>query len=259
MEQERIYKFTLELDQQIRQFFPDARAKTGAAWRKAVEERLRAAFEPLGGVIQALAVSQRTLNLTWQADNQPPGGLPRIAARLGGSNPADGLLLLELFLSAEPQDPELLYALGTAYSDQNDLERALDLFTRLVAGAPEHVNGRVAKGAALLKAGRIEQGVRELEAAVRLDPQNLWAHRSLGAGLMLLNRYSAAAANLRLAREIDPHDQPSWFEYGQALEDMGENKQAEMAYVKTIEIDEFSEIAQKARQRRARLEEQKKI
>jgi len=254
---ERIYNFRLVLDEQMRRFFPEVQGKYGADFRKAVEERIRKVFAPLGGFIQAMSVSKREIKMTWQEDNKQPGVQPQNAALLSGVNPADGLLLLELFLSDEPGNAELLYALGTAYSDQNDLERALELFTRLVKCAPEHINGRVAKGAALLKAGKIEEGNRELEAAVRLAPENLWAHRTLGAGLMLLNRYSEAAANLRLARDMDPQDQQAWFEYGQALEEMGESEQAEMAYGKTIEIDEFSEIAEKARQKRVAQAEKK--
>lgn len=256
---ERIYHFRLPLDEHTLRLFPQARGKRGAPLRKALGEQIRAAFAALGGVIQALEVDKGEIVMTWQEDNRQPGLQTRLAALLGGASPADGLLLLELFLSDEPENAGWLYALGTAYSDRNDLERALELFTRLVACAPQHVNGRVAKGSALLKAGRIEEGLRELEAAVRLAPENLWAHRSLGAGLMLLNRYSEAVANLRLAREIDPQDQPAWFEYGQALEAMGESEQAEMAYGKTIEIDEFSALAEQARQRRAGLEEKKKI
>ena len=104
--------------------------------------------------------------------------------------------LLELFLSDEPENPDLLYNLGMAYSDQNNLERAIELLTKLVTNAPDHINGRVAMGVALLRAGKINEGISELETAVRQAPENLWAHRNLGAGLMLLNRYSEAADHI---------------------------------------------------------------
>jgi tetratricopeptide (TPR) repeat protein len=247
---EQIYHFTLELNDGTMLFFPEANGKKGQGFQEAVEKRIRALFLPLGGVIQALSVSRQELRLAWQEDNRQPGMQQKIAAMLSGGNALDGMLLLELFLSDDPENPELLYALGSAYADQNDQERAIELLTRLVACAPEHVNGRVAKGAALLKAGRISEGISELETAVRQDPENLWAHRTLGAGLMLLNRYTEAAANLRLAREIDPEDQQAWFEYGQVMEAVGENEQARTAYEKAIEIDAFSGVAEAARKRR---------
>jgi len=250
---ERIYHFTLELDEQSRFFFPEAVGKKGRAFEISIGGRIRTAFQPLGGTIQALSVGKRGISMTWQAGLSQAEVLQNIAERLALGSPADGMLLLEFFLSADPENPELLYALGMAYNDQNDLERAMARLSRLVASAPEHVNGRVAMGAVLLRAGKISEGVRELESAVRQDPENLWAHRNLGAGLMLLNRYSEAAANLRLARDIDADDQQAWFDYARALDGMGAMEQAESAYLKTIEIDEFSQIAEEARQRRAKL------
>ena len=254
---ERIYHFTLELDQHSRLFFPQAVGKKGRAFEDAVGARIRSAFQPLGGSLPALSVSRHVIQLTWQAGDDPAQALRKITALLNGGQAADGLLLLELFLSADPENPDLLYTLGTAYGDQNNLERSIDLLSRLVAIAPEHVNGRAHLGAQLLRAGKIAEGVHELEAAVRLDPENLWAHRNLGAGLMLLNRYSEAAANLRLARDIDADDQQAWFDYAMALDASDAGEQAESAYLKTIEIDEFSEIAEQARQRLAKLGEGK--
>jgi tetratricopeptide (TPR) repeat protein len=250
---ERIYHFRLALDEKSRALFPEAIGKEGRAFQAAVGEQLRAILAPLGGVIQALSVSARGVSLIWQEENKQPGVLQKIEAMLSGGKAADGILLLELFLSDETKNPALLYALGTAYSDQNDQEHAIELFSRLVEITPEHINGRVAMGAALLKSGRVDEGIRELEAAVRKDPDNLWAHRTLGAGLMLQNRYTEAAANLRLTRQIDPQDQQAWFEYAQALDGMNAVEQAESAYLKTIEIDEFSAIAEKARQRQEKL------
>ena len=256
---EQIYHFTLDLNEKTMLFFPEANGKKGQGSQDAVEEQIRAVFLPLGGAIQALSVSPREVRLTWQEDNKQPGVVQKIEATLAGENPADRMLLLELFLSDDPETPELLYTLGSAYCDQNDLERAIELLSRLVDCAPEHINGRVAKGAALLKAGRMAEGISELETAIRMDPENLWAHRTLGAGLMLLNRYTEAAANLRLAREIDPEDQQAWFEYGQVMEAVGESEQAEVAYVKAIEIDAFSGVAEAARKRREGLDGRKKV
>jgi tetratricopeptide (TPR) repeat protein len=247
MVQERIYKFHLALNEKTMLFFPEAQGQTGAAFENAIRERIHSAFQPLGGLIFAISVNKHTITMAWQEKPNQPAVLDAIAARLVRGKSAQGLLLLELFLSDDPENPELLYMLGSAYSDQNDLERSIELLTRLVVLAPERVNGRVAKGAALLRAGRIEEGVSDLETAVKLEPENLWAHRTLGAGLMLLNRYSEAAANLRLAREIDEQDQQAWFEYARALEGMEAIEQAEAAYLKTIEIDEFSEVAEMAR------------
>ena len=249
----RIYNFTFELDEKTLPFFPEALGKEGSAFHDAIAERIRSAFQSLGGFIQALSIGERAIKITWQDEHKKPGVLQEIASILTKGNYADGILLLELFLSDDPENTDLLYNLGMAYSDQNNLERAVDLLARLVTNEPDHVNGRVALGVALLRSGKVNEGISELETAVRQAPENLWAHRNLGAGLMLLNRYSEAAAHLRLAREIDPEDQQSWFGYGQALAALNKVEEADSAFLKTVEIDEFSEIAERARQARTKL------
>jgi len=249
----RIYSLTLELDEKTLPFFPEALGKEGPAFHDAIVERIRSAFQPMGGIIQSLSVSERLIKVTWQDEHKHPGVIQEIAAILTAGNYADGILLLELFLRDEPENPDLLYNLGMAYSDQNNLENALELLSRLLMIEPDHINGNIAMGVALLRAGKVNEGISILEYAVKNAPENLWAHRNLGAGLMLLNRYSEAAAHLRLARDIDPEDQQSWFGYGQALAAMDKIEEADSAFLKTIEIDEFSDIAERARQARTKL------
>ena len=249
----RVYNFTLELNEKTLTFFPEAIGKEKSAFNEAITERIRSAFQHLDGVIQSLSVSERLIKITWQDDHKKQGYLDEIANSLTKGNYADGILLMELFLSDEPEKTDLLYNLGMAYSDQNNWERAIELLTKLVTNAPGHIHGRVAMGVALLRAGKTNEGISELENAVRQDPENLWAQRNLGAGLMRLNRYSEAAEHLRLATEIAPEDQPAWFGYGQALDALEKAEEADTAYLKTIELDEFSEIAELARQARTKL------
>jgi tetratricopeptide (TPR) repeat protein len=249
----RVYDLALELNEKTLPFFPEALGKEGSAFHDAIVERIRSAFRPLGGVIQSLIVSEQLIKIAWHDGRKEKGYLSEIANSLTKGNYADGILLLEFFLSDEPENPDLLYNLGMAYSDQNNLERAIELLAKLVTNAPDHINGHVALGVALLRAGKVNEGISELETAVRQAPENLWAHRNLGAGLMRLNHYSEAADHLRRATEIDPDDQPSLFGYGQALDALEKVEEADVAYVKTIEIDEFSDIAERARQARSKL------
>jgi len=249
----RVYNFTLELNEKTLFLFPEAIGKEKSAFNNAITERIRSAFQHLDGVIQSLSVSERSIKITWQDDHKKQGYLNKIANILTKGNYADGILLLELFLSDEPENTDLLYNLGMAYSDQNNWERAIELLTKLVTKEPGHINGRVAMGVALLRAGKTNEGISEFEIAVKHDPENRWAQRNLGAGLMRLHRYPEAAEHLRLATEIDPDDQPSWYGYGQALDALEKGKETDNAYLKTIEIDEFSEIAELARQARSKL------
>jgi len=224
----RIFNFTLELNEKTLFLFPGAIGKEKFAFSEAVTERIRSAFQHLEGVIQSLSVSERGIKITWQDDHKKQGTLDKIANILKKGDYANGILLLELFLSDEPENTDLLYNLGMAYSDQDNWERAIELLSKLVTNEPGHINGHVARGVALLRAGKTNEGINELEIAVKHAPENLWAQRNLGAGLMRLNRYPEAAEHLRLATEIDPDDQSSWYGYGQALDALEKGKKQTM-------------------------------
>lgn len=249
----RDYNLTLELNERTLSFFPEAIGKEKSAFNEAITKRIRSAFQHLIGVIKLLSISERLIKITWQEDSKKQGYLDEIATILTKGNYVDGILLLELFLSDESENSDLLYNLGMAYSDQQNLERAIELLTQLVTIEPGHVNGRVALGVALIRNNETEEGVRELQTAAKKEPDNLWARRNLGAGLMKLKRYSEAVEHLRIATELSPQDQQSWYGYAQALETVDSVEEADKGYIQAIEMDEYSKIAELARQARSNI------
>ena len=251
----RKYNLSLELNENTLALFPKAIGQESDEFKEEVVQRVRGTFDYLEGVIQSLSVSETMLKINWQADLKGTGYLEKIASLLTKGNYEDGILLLELFLSAEPDNPDMLYNLGMAYSDQNNMERSVDLLSRLVDIEPDHINGRVALGVALVRMGKTDEGVNTLEAVVMQAPDNLWAQRNLGAGLIKLERYADALEHLRRATEIDPADQAAWFGYGQALDASGQTQEADNAYQRTISLDEYSEISEHARGARSAIAE----
>jgi len=217
-------------------------------------ETIRDALDHLDGVIQSMSSKEDDIQITWKPDpNTYP--LEKITQVLQAGNRDAGILLLELFLSDSPADENILFNLGMAVSDAGELTGAIDLLSRLVKQAPTHINGRVALGVALLRARKTNEGITELQTAVAQEPDNLWARRNLGAGLMQADRSAEAVEHLRRATEISPADQAAWFGLGQALQMSGETKDADNAYIKTIELNEFSEIAELARKARSKIAE----
>jgi tetratricopeptide (TPR) repeat protein len=247
------YSLVLELNEYNLSLFPDAIGKEKSDFYDAVKDRVRIAFDHLNGVLKQITVGESRLEIVWQSGSDEVTHVQEIADVLTKGNYTDGILLLELFLSDDPDDEALLYNLGMAYSDQGNLERAIALLTRLVEIAPKHVNGRVALGVALLRNKKDDEGIKQLEIAVEEDPENLWAQRNLGASLMRMNRYSDAEKHLRHATEIAPDDQASWYGYAQALEAQEKLENADSAYLKTIDLDEFSNIAELAKKGRSNL------
>ena len=218
-------------------------------------DRIRDALNLLDGVIQTMTTEPNgDIQINWKP-NSKTDPIEQIAQVLQSGKSEAGILLLELFMSNMPNDANVLYNLGMAVRDAGELTRAINLLTRLVKQAPAHTNGRVALGVAYLRARKTNEGIQELHTAVAQEPENVWARRNLGAGLMQAERFNEAVGHLRRATELAPADQAAWFGYGQALQSTGEIPEADKAFIKTIELDQFSEIAEHARQARIRIAE----
>ena len=219
-------------------------------------DRIREALNLLDGVIQTMTTEPNgDIQINWKPTSKT-NPFEKITQILQSGKSDDGILLLELFMSNDPNNEDVLYNLGMAVSDAGELTRAINLLTRLVKQAPTHTHGHVALGVALLRSKKTAEGIQELQTAVSQKPDDLWARRNLGAGLMQAERFNEALEHLRRATELAPTDQAAWFGYAQALQFSGDMKEADKVYIKVIGMNEFGEIAELARKARSKFAEQ---
>jgi len=64
---------------------------------------------------------------------------------------------------------------------------------------------------------------------------------------MQLGRYAEALEHLGRAVELKADNPAAWYDYGQTLRLNGDKREAHKAYRKVIELDDSSEIAERAR------------
>jgi len=210
-------------------------------------------FGKLGGLVESCSVSHERIRVTWvQGDEEP---MAEIIAMLERGELAQAILLLELFLSESPDDAVILYNLGMAYSDLGILDKALPCLRHLLEVDPTHVNGRVALGVAMMRHGDSEEAVAELRRAAEDDPTNPWAQRNLGASLLKAGKATEGADHMRRATELNPEDVRAWYDLGQAYEQSGDDAQADQAYTRAMDADEYGEVAKLARAARRRIAE----
>jgi hypothetical protein len=69
-----------------------------------------------------------------------------------------------------PDYVEVQIPLGGFYLDKGDTARALSLFRKLAVTAPDNPEARYYYGVSLVSQGDVEAGIRELDAAIQLDP-----------------------------------------------------------------------------------------
>jgi len=223
-----------------------ARDRNTPAFRDAVRSYLQDEFKRFGGWSSAQVDAER-IELSWTPDRQPPDPLEQIIGKLQRKDYSGAITLLQLFLSDRPNDVNLLYNLGMALSDVGRLAEAEEHLQHVIELAPDHVNARVALGVALQRQNQTARAIEVLNSAVEHAPDHLWAQRNLGACLLSAGQFQEAERCLRKATLINTDDQQSWYGLAQALERLDKTADADAAYRKTIDVDEYSPIAERAR------------
>jgi Flp pilus assembly protein TadD len=203
----------------------------------------------------AVEVDHHLIEVSWSPDRQAAEPLAQVVEKLNRAEYPGAIMLLRLFLSDRPNDVNLLYNLGMSLSDTGELDDAVNHVRRAVTLAPDFANARVALGVALQRLGQNTDAISALTEAVKRDEKNPWAHRNLGACLAKAERTEEAQKHFRHATMLAPDDQQAMFGLAEALSILGRHKEADEAYQKTIDINEFGKLADLAREARRKAAE----
>jgi Tfp pilus assembly protein PilF len=103
----------------------------------------------------------------------------------------DSITLYEHAIASVPGNYLAMYNLAVIYKQRGDVNRALDYYLAAIAVRPE-VDAKHEVGAMLAQAGRIDEAIPHLEAAVAADPQSPRARYNLGLALWTRGRYREA-------------------------------------------------------------------
>ncbi|BDG61857.1 tetratricopeptide repeat protein [Caldinitratiruptor microaerophilus] len=105
-------------------------------------------------------------------------------------------------MSAGPAD-ELRARADAAYA-AGDLDRAADLYRRVLADHPDDVHALSRTGAILAQTGDLDGAERALRRALAVDPMHAPAHSNLGNVLYTRGDYAGALACYQKAAALDP-------------------------------------------------------
>jgi len=240
-------EFTISAGDFDRSLLPaEAHTRGTPAFREAVREYLRREFQSFGGR-STVVVDDWNIQVTWAPDRSAAEPLEQVIRRLRQGDYGPAVTLLQLFLSDRPNDVSLLYNLGTALSDMGRLDEAERYLRRVVQLAPAMTNACIALGSTLQQNGKTNEAIQVLREATGRDPANPWAQRALGTYLMASGRIEEAHVCLQRATNLNPKDLQAWFALAQSLERQGRLADAYRAYRKVVDIDEYGQLAELAR------------
>ena len=231
---------------------PEARTPATDEFQRAVSDFYVREYANFGGTVK-VAVTPTTITVRWQPDAGSPKPLDVALKAIRAGDVQKGLLLLELLRQQAPDSPLAAYNLGLALSDAGELDAALRHLRHAQSLSPRDMNSLVAIGVALARQRKWDEAATALGQAVAIDPDNHWAQRNLGACLLEVGKRAEGERALRRAVELAPNDQHALYGLAEALRGTPNEDEADKLYVRVIEIDGRSPVAERARQARTSL------
>lgn len=135
--------------------------------------------------------------------------------------------------------------LGTAVSlhRTGELDKAAQLYQRLLAANPGHVEALHFLGVLYHQRGQSELAVKSIKAAIALAPDYADARNNLGNVLKEANQLEPARSAYRSAVAINPHHADAWNNLGVLLRAQGDYEEADTAYAKALALNPTLAIA----------------
>jgi tetratricopeptide (TPR) repeat protein len=130
-------------------------------------------------------------------------------------------------LALDPENLEVLNALGVALADQGKSDEAIAQYTEALRLDPDNIAAHTNLGAALTAQGKAEEGLAQYAEVVRLEPDSAPAHYNFAVVLGRQGRFEQAVAELRETLRLDPNHATAHNDLGMALARQGRLDEAE--------------------------------
>ena len=195
-----------------------------------------------------IVVSEDTVTVEWTPPPTINDPIQVAVAKLENGEIIPAITLLELLRQRHPHDFRLLFNLGLAYSNLDRLKEARTILGMAIGIDPTFPNVHIALAVTYAKEHRYAEAVEILEIVVSGDPDNSWGQRNLGGCLLAMGEVQRATACLLRATELNPKDQQAFFGLGEAYRAAEEFEKADDAFKAVIAIDEYSDVAEQARE-----------
>lgn len=114
-------------------------------------------------------------------------------------------------IAGNPRDPDALMSLGHVYRILGQLTEANRFYQKALELDPDNFHSNLFSALVQAEDDAFEGALRNLEAAIRLQPAELYPWMTQGKILMLLKRDEEAAQSFRRALEIQPENRQALF------------------------------------------------
>ena len=126
---------------------------------------------------------------------------------------------------------------GNDHSNSGKYEEAIESYKQAIKLNPDDAYAHTRLGVAYYKSGKYQEAIKSYKRAIRLDPDYRDAHHNLGVAYDELGRYKEAIESYKQAIRIDPDYADVHNNLGNAYSKLGMYKEAIKSYKQAIRID----------------------
>jgi tetratricopeptide (TPR) repeat protein len=225
-----------------RRAFRDAADRRDAARLKALAADPAALKQPpavltlAGRALQRMKLSAESVAFLYDPQRWHPSDvwlnheLARILLRHEPSRVMEAVGFFRAAQALRPDSPGVWLNLGTALTEQGDVERAIASYRRAIALDPRYAPPHNNLGNALRARGQLNEAIREYRSAIALDPRNAPSHNGLGNALSDQGQLDEAIREYRSAIALDANYALPHSNLGNALRARGQLDEAIREY-----------------------------
>jgi Tfp pilus assembly protein PilF len=133
---------------------------------------------------------------------------------LAEGKPEEALQVLNEALQMNPEDEDVHYNLGLAYTRLGKYEEAVKQYEEALRIFPDYVEAHNNLGNLFMRLGKTEPAIAQFELAVKIMPDYASAHNNLGSALGKAGRTNDALAHFQQAARINPDYWEAHFNVG---------------------------------------------
>ncbi|MCW7753608.1 tetratricopeptide repeat protein [Desulfobotulus sp. H1] len=145
---------------------------------------------------------------------------------------SEAIFLLEGLRSHEPENPEILYALGLIHEEAGMRDKARKLYASISPDDPVYRKAVIHLAYIDQQTGQTEQGIQILEKAHFRNPEDMTIRLYLGAFYEETEHFEKAAVIFQDSLRTDPENQHIRYRLGVVMDKMGKKDEA----IKEMEI-----------------------
>ena len=149
-------------------------------------------------------------------------------------------IVIGLFRNAIREDPnfwEAAYNLGIAYFNDQDYNKALEQFDRIIAALPDFEKPYYGRALILYRRNDYENAKKDFQQVIKYNPNDYNPYFYLGKISINLKQYADAQKYLLKAAEINPDDSKIYLELGNIYFTQYKYRNAIPHFKKAVELD----------------------